>query len=481
MELSKLLKGIKHEVKGEPQNITGLSYDSRDIKPGDLFIAIKGLQADGHDYAEEAAAQGAAAVLTERPLDVGVPQIIVANTRRTLGLISARFYGEPGKKLKLLGITGTNGKTTSAYWAKSILENAGFKVGLIGTIEIIIGDVRLETARTTPESLDLQKILAKMQAAGMEYVVMEISSHALALHRTVGLQFAGALFTNLSQDHLDFHAGLTEYFQAKAKLFAKAASAAVNIDDVWGLKLQSLCTCPVAAYGIKNAADFRAEKITLESSGVSYILTSGVDQIPVALKLSGGFNVYNSLGAAALCAGQGVSLPTIRQGLEALAGVPGRFERIQNDRGLNVVVDYAHTPEGLANLLAAGRQLTRGRVILVFGAGGDRDKSKRPLMGKAAAQGADYVIITSDNPRSEDPGEICSHIVAGFPAGFSQGDYEIIADRRAAIRRAVALAGPADLVLIAGKGHESVQESAGRRIHFDDREEARIAIKELKD
>ena len=485
MYLEKVLAGLEYRIIGSGDlEIQGISYDSRTIKPGDLFVAISGLKVDGHNFIEDVARRGAAAVLVEQPTpDLSLPQIVVENTRLALGLVSANFYHHPAKKLRVLGITGTNGKTTSTYLVKSILEQAGHQVGLIGTIETVIGDVVLESGRTTPESLDLQRLFAEMVDQGMDYAVMEVSSHALDLHRTAGIPFAGALFTNLSQDHLDFHGTMDAYFSAKTKLFENLAGPAIiNVDDNWGARL---VTCPSLSsytYGVEKEAQVRAEKIQLENGSVSYILRSEVGQIPIRLQLTGYFNVYNSLGAVALCLSQGVSLAQIQTGLRLAKGVPGRFEQVENERGLNVVVDYAHTPHGLENVLNSARQLTpKGRLIVVFGAGGDRDSSKRSLMGAVAAELADVAILTSDNPRSEDPAVICSSIEKGLLATHPKMDYVIIVDRRAAIDTAIKMATPDDLVLVAGKGHETYQEFAHGRIHFDDREEVRRAIKELKD
>ncbi len=484
MELLRVLQGIEHQFSEEVSTkISGISYDSRAVQPGDLFVAVSGLEMDGHDFVHEAAQKGACAVLVERELtDLDLPQVVVENTRFALGVVSANFYGHPDQKLRVLGVTGTNGKTTTTYLVKSSLEQAGYKVGLIGTIQTLIGDTVLESRRTTPESLDLQRLFAQMLDEGTDFAVMEVSSHALDLYRTAGVTFAGTLFTNLSQDHLDFHPTMEDYFRAKAKLFADSqCPAAINIDDEWGSRLTDLKRSHVISYAAEQAADFRASNIKLENGGLSYILNTEAGQIPISLRLTGFFNVYNSLGAAALCFSQGVSLENIRDGLEAVIGVPGRFERIENDRGLNIVVDYAHTPGGLENVLQSGRELTpKGRLILVFGAGGDRDRSKRPLMGAVAGRLADLAIITSDNPRSEEPGEICSSIEKGLLKENHQSSYKIIVDRRTAIRRAVELANPDDLVIVAGKGHETYQELAQGRIHFDDREEVRKAIKELK-
>lgn len=484
MELRKVLEGLEYEAAGPSlSEIRGISYDSRTIRPGDLFVAISGMQLDGHDFVDEAVKKGASAVLVERHIpNLNLPQVITANTRYALGLISANFYDHPCQKLRVLGVTGTNGKTTTTYLVKSILEQAGYKAGLIGTIQTLIGDVALESGRTTPESLDLQRLFSEMVDQQTDYAIMEVSSHALDLHRTAGVSFAGTLFTNLSQDHLDFHPTMEAYFAAKAKLFLdQQCPSALNVDDPWGVRLQNLVQSPVVTYAVETPADFRASNIQLENGGVSYILNTEVGQIPINLQLTGFFNVYNSLGAAALCFSQGVSLEAIKNGLQVVEGVPGRFERVENDRGLHVVVDYAHTPGGLENILRSGRELTPGRLILVFGAGGDRDTSKRPLMGAIAAQLADLVIVTSDNPRSEDPAAICSSIEKGLLTTNHQVKYEIIVDRRAAIERAMELATPDDLVIVAGKGHEAYQESARGRIHFDDKEEVRRAIKELKD
>ncbi|NLJ80213.1 MAG: UDP-N-acetylmuramoyl-L-alanyl-D-glutamate--2,6-diaminopimelate ligase [Firmicutes bacterium] len=483
MKLKELLHGLKYELQGESRDIRGLSYDSRKIQAGDLFVAIKGFKADGHDFVQEAVLNGATAVVLEHSVKgAAFTQVIVPDTRRALAVISSNFYGNPGSKLRLWGVTGTNGKTTSCYLLKSILESAGYRVGLIGTIEILLGDSALETERTTPESLELQKILAKMVSADLDYVVMEVSSHALELQRTYGLPFEAGLFTNLSPEHLDFHENIHQYFLAKTKLFQSVTGTAVlNADDPWFAPLKASVSCPLVTYGIKHQAQFGAKKIKLEKSGVSYILKSEVGQIPINLKLAGSFNVSNSLGAAALAFSQGISLACIQKGLANLPGVPGRFETVENEKGLAVIVDFAHTPDGLKNILETAKMMAKERLIVVFGAGGDRDKEKRPQMGKIAARLADYVIITSDNPRSEDPLAICSAIEAGFLQVRPRGDHKIIIDRREAIRNAIASATRNDLVLIAGKGHETYQEFADARIPFDDRQEARAAIKELKD
>jgi UDP-N-acetylmuramoyl-L-alanyl-D-glutamate--2,6-diaminopimelate ligase len=484
VQLHEVLDGLEFKVQGEMLPISGISYDSRKVQPGDLFVAMVGHKQDGHDFAQEAQQRGAAAVLVQRFIPgLNLTQVVVDDTRYALGLAAANFYGHPSRQLRVLGITGTNGKTTTTYLVKSILEQAGYKVGLIGTIQILLGGRALESERTTPESLDLQRLFSQMLAEGVDFVVMEVSSHALELHRTTGVSFAGAVFTNLSQDHLDFHTTMDEYYAAKAKLFTGLdGPAAINVDDSWGAKLAASLPEGVVTFAVDQPADFRAQKIELENTGVSYILDSKDGQTEIRLQLMGQFNVYNTLAAAALCAAQGIALDKIKDGLERVPGVPGRFERIGNGHGLNIVVDYAHTPHGLENILRSARVLVpAGRIIVVFGAGGDRDKTKRPLMGAVAAELADYVIITSDNPRSEDPVAICSSIEQGLLTKDPRVPYAIEVNRRSAIRLAVAMAEPEDLVIIAGKGHETYQEFADGRVHFDDGEEVRAAIKELKD
>lgn len=487
MQLQQVLRGLDYQFQGEFPEIRGISCDSRIVQPGDLFVAISGQKVNGHNFVHEAEQRGAKALLVEKWIaNCNLPQILVRDTRFALGIVSSNFHANPGQKLKVLGVTGTNGKTTCTYLVKSILEKAGYKVGLIGTIHVLIGEHTVDVPRTTPttpESLDLQRILAKMVDEQVDFVIMEVSSHALESHRTAGLTFAGALFTNLSQDHLDFHETMEQYFAAKAKLFQAVRGASIiNIDDPWGERLESLCSGSVLTYGVEKEATFQAQKIQLENSGVSYILSSEVGQVSINLQLTGYFNVYNSLGAAALCYSQGIPIDKIKTGLQAVPGVPGRLERVENDRHLNVFVDYAHSPDGLENVLRSARELALdGKIILVFGAGGDRDKTKRPLMGAIAARLADRIIITSDNPRTEDPAQICSSIESGLLEANPKADYMIIVNRRDAIRKAVEIANPADLVIIAGKGHETYQEFAHGKVHFDDGEEVRVAIKELKD
>lgn len=481
MRLRELVKEIGGELAGQDTEISSIVYDSRQAGPGCLFVAVPGFRYDGHDYAVDAVKKGAAALLVERRLpEISVPQVITQDTRSALGLVGAAFYGYPAAKLRVIGVTGTNGKTTTTYMIKAVLEHAGFRTGLIGTIETIIGAHRLSSERTTPESLDLQRIFAQMVAEECRYAVMEVSSHALELKRTAGTPFRCGVFTNLTQDHLDFHKTTEEYFRSKARLFKQLNGfAVINFDDQHGWAMAVESAAPVVSYGVEERVQVRAVDISVGAKGVSYTLQSPWGSARLSLPLTGKFNVYNSLAAAAVCLTEGVELALVKEGLESMSGVPGRFELVDAGQPFSVIVDYAHTPDGLENVLLTARALTAGRLIVVFGAGGDRDRSKRPVMGEIAARLADMVVITSDNPRSEDPAAICSEIAEGVRRIGSPARWTVEPDRREAIRAAIAAAQPGDTVLIAGKGHETYQEAQGVRIHFDDREEARAALKEL--
>ncbi|MDI6870243.1 MAG: UDP-N-acetylmuramoyl-L-alanyl-D-glutamate--2,6-diaminopimelate ligase [Bacillota bacterium] len=467
--------------------VGGLAYDSRRVKPGDVFVCIRGLRTDGHFYVREAVERGAVAVVAERdlPEPVQAPFVRVADTRQALGLMAARHYGHPSRSLRLIGVTGTNGKTTTTYLVKSILETAGHKVGLIGTIRNLAGQEEIPTERTTPESLDLQALLAHMRDVGCTYVVMEVSSHAVELKRIAGAEFDVGLFTNLTQDHLDFHGTFEAYRAAKGKFFTGLGHsskpgprwAIINADDPSAEYFIRVSTVPVMTYGLARGCRVRAEDVRLSPTGLGYRLVAPEGVADLALHLSGEFNVYNSLAAAAAGLAERCPLNVVKQGLEAVAGVPGRFEVVDLGQPFAVVVDYAHTPDGLENLLRAAESVSRGRKILVFGCGGDRDRGKRPLMGEIAGKLADYTIVTSDNPRSEDPAAICAEVVAGV-ARTAPGPeaYRVLVDRRKAIQHAVEVARPGDVVLLAGKGHETYQIFADRTIHFDDREAAREAL-----
>ncbi len=490
MELRSLLAHLPDHtvVQGDPAvDIPGLAYDSREVRPGDLFVCWRGLRFDGHDFAADALARGAAGVVAERPVEGAPVQVLVPDGREALARLSAALYGFPSRRLRLIGVTGTNGKTTTTHLIKAILEEAGHKVGLIGTIRHLVGDEVLESHRTTPESLDLQRLLFHMAERGMDYAVMEVSSHAMALRRTLGTEYDVAVFTNVTRDHLDFHESFDDYVAAKALLFrsldpggSKSRKAAVvNMDDPHAAAVADGCRVPVIGYGVGRPTDVYATDAIVRPSGVTYDAHTPAGMLPLHLQLTGRFNVYNSLAAVAVGWHEGVPLATIRRALEKVPGVPGRLERVDRGQDFTVLVDYAHTPDSLENVLQTCRGFAAGRVIVVFGCGGDRDPGKRPVMGAIAARLADVVIITSDNPRSEDPEAICRQVEAGvLEAGSPPGGCHVIVERRDAIRAAIDLARPGDIVLIAGKGHETYQVFHDRTVHFDDREEAAHALKE---
>jgi UDP-N-acetylmuramoyl-L-alanyl-D-glutamate--2,6-diaminopimelate ligase len=469
-------------------SVAGLAYDSRHVKPGDLFFCVRGLKTDGLKFLPDAVARGAAAAVVEGEAgELPVPAIRVPSVREAMPRLSAAFYGFPSRALTLVGVTGTNGKTTTTYLTESIARAAGYGTGVIGTIGARINGEAIPGERTTPEAPELQELLARMAADGRGTIVaMEVSSHALSLGRTLGCEFDVAVFTNLTQDHLDFHPTMEEYFEAKALLFTeypaasdKPFTAVVNVDDPYGRRLADRVAGRsrgrVLRYGIESEAELRASGIEASPTGLTFTLTAPDDTFPVRLRIGGLFNVYNSLAAMGAARAIGVPWNTILAALAETPGVPGRFESVDEGQPFSVIVDYAHSPDGVENVLRAGRALNPRRLIVVFGCGGDRDPLKRPIMGRLAAELADTVIITSDNPRSEDPLEIIRQIREGIPADAGAA-IETEPDRRAAIERAVALAEPDDLVILAGKGHETYQIFPDRTIHFDDGEEARKAI-----
>lgn len=466
--------------------ISGISYDSRKVKPGCLFVCWTGLRFDGHQFAAEAVERGAAAVVTERWLEgLNAAQLVVDDAREAAACLADAFYGHPSRRLTLIGVTGTNGKTTTTYLIKSILEAAGYRVGLIGTIRYLIGREVLPAPHTTPESVDLQELLARMVDAGITHCVMEVSSHSVALKRIRYCRFAAGVFTNITQDHLDFHPTFDDYLRAKAGFFAQldpgwaSSVAVVNRDDPHFPDIEAACRVPVLSYGIVHDAQYRAQDVKMHPGGVTYMAHTPQGALPLRLRLAGQFNVYNSLAALAVGHWAGVELPVIRRGLEQVEGVPGRFEKVDLGQPFTVLVDYAHTPDSLENILKAARPFTANRLWVVFGCGGDRDRSKRPIMGQVAGRLADRVVITSDNPRSEDPETICQEILAGLREGrLKAAAVDVIVERREAIRYAVSQAQPGDTVVIAGKGHETYQIFRDRTLHFDDREEAAAAIRE---
>ncbi len=470
--LSQLLDGCGATGHDRSVGVSGIAYRSDTVRQGDAFFCIPGFRHDGHDFAADAVARGAAAVVCTREQSVGVPEFVVPDTRRALAVASARFHGEPSRALDLVGITGTNGKTTTTYLLDSILRAGGRITGLIGTVETRIAGKRLPSSRTTPESADLQALLARMRDEGVSGVSMEVSSHAIDLHRVDGVHFAVAAFTNLTQDHLDYHNTLEEYWTVKRRLFTEmdVAERVVNIDDPRGLALAGeISSCWTV--GRDSHAMVSATDELPGPTSTSFTLVTPVGESRVALPLAGAFNVSNALVAAASALALGVDLGIVVGGLEQAPQVPGRLERVDEGQPFSVLVDYAHTPDSLAKAICAVREVTPGRVITVFGCGGDRDPDKRALMGFAAGEGSDEVVVTSDNPRSEDP----VGIILSIEDGLRRTDtpYSVEVDRRAGIRTALAHACEGDAVLIAGKGHEDYQIFADRTVHFDDREVAR--------
>ena len=436
--------------------IEDLAYDTRTVRAGALFFCVPGERFDGHDLAERARDAGAAALVVERPVASRVPQLVVADSRRAMATAAAEFFGHPTRELQVAGVTGTNGKTTTAYLLHSILDAAGRKPGLLGTIESRIGGERRPAIRTTPEAIDLQRTFRAMLDAGDLSCAMEATSHGSQLRRLDGLRFASLVFTNLTQDHLDLHGTMDAYFEAKRRLFVEGdrPPAAINVGDEWGRRLAA--DRPDAlTYGFAEDAALRPDAL------------EGIE-----LKLRGRFNVENALAAMAGARLLGVDDDAVARGIEAVGGVPGRFESVDEGQPFTVIVDYAHTPDSLENVLATARELSSGRVICVFGCGGDRDREKRPVMGRIAGELADLPIVTSDNPRSEDPRAIIEEIAAG-----AEGELEVVPDRRQAIARAIESAEPGDVVVIAGKGHEQGQQFRDRTVPFDDREVAREALR----
>ena len=486
MELEQLVRQLRDPiVTGSlDRRIASLSYDSREASPGSLFVAIRGNVVDGHSFIEQAIDRGAIAIVSEEPgLTQRVTHIQVPDSRDALARLAAAFYSNPSKQLRMIGVTGTNGKTTTTYLIKHLLERAGQRTGLIGTVSYEIGERVLPASRTTPESLDLQSILAQCVEAGCANVVMEVSSHALELERVDGIGFRVAIFTNLTQDHLDFHRGMKEYFEAKARLFAglrdgerKSRTAIINVDDAYGQQLIARFgrDLSIITFGMGARADLRASNFKIEPTGTSYQLDIKGKSFLVRLPLIGRFNIYNSLAALAAIQALGLDVRAAVLALARAPQVPGRLEAVPARRQFQVFVDYAHTDDALLNVIKTCRDLSPNRLIVVFGCGGNRDKSKRPLMGAVADQNADYSIITSDNPRKEDPAQI----IRDIEAGFRTKRFESVLDRREAITRAIQLAQPRDIVLIAGKGHEKYQEFADRTIPFDDIEVAARALEE---
>lgn len=476
MRLDELVAGTPGaRVVGDGSvEVKELAYDSRKVEPGTLFFCVVGEKVDGHEFGARAVEEGASALVVERELtELAVPQVVVPDSRAAMAPLAARFWGDPTAKLRVVGVTGTNGKTTTAFLVREILLAADVYCGLLGTVKQVVGGVEKEVVRTTPEAIELQKTFRQMLEGGDEACAMEVSSHAMSLHRADAIHFQVAVFTNLTQDHLDFHADMEDYFLAKRKLFETGPKTAiVNVDDPYGRRLAGEFEC--VTFSAEGAeADYSAREIEFDASGATF----EVGGMRLRTGMPGHFNVANALGAFAAAEAMGVGSEIAAAGLARAARVPGRFEPIDEGQGFSVLVDYAHTPDSLENVLRAARRLTKGRLISVFGAGGDRDRDKRPKMGRAGAELSDLTVITSDNPRSEDPEAIVAEVAAGAEGA---SELEVVVDRRAAIALALGRAQPGDTVVIAGKGHEQGQEfDAGRKVPFDDREVAREELGKL--
>lgn len=473
MRLDQILRGLpSSRLEGDPgTEITSLAFDNRKVEPGALFFCVPGLGSDGHDFAPAAVEAGAVALLCERPLGLGVPEVMVPDSRAAMAPAAAAFNEYPTADLKIAGITGTNGKTTTAFLLHDILEYAGIHSGLMGTVKQLVGGEEESVERTTPEAIDLQAAFRRMEQAGDEACVMEVSSHAMVMHRADAIDFDVAAFTNLTQDHLDFHDDMEDYYAAKRLLFASGPGASVvNIDDPYGQRLAT--EFDVITYSAEgNAADYTASEVQFDASGADFLVESEHGDLIVRTALPGRFNVANALAALASAIALGVDPEDAVAALAGANRVPGRFEPIDEGQDFAVLVDYAHTPDSVENALRAARDLGDGRLIAIVGAGGDRDRAKRPLMGAAASQLADLAIITSDNPRSEDPAAIIDDVLTGIE---DHDSVEVEPDRSAAIKLAIDSAEPGDTIVIAGKGHEQGQEfEGGRKIPFDDRDVAR--------
>ncbi len=480
MTLEMLIQDLPELVAlhGDPQTeIEGLTADSRKAIKRGLFFCIPGAKFDGHLFAKQAVGSGNAALVVERHLtELDVPQIQVTDVRAAMARIAAAFYGHPAREMKLLGVTGTKGKTTTSYLVKSICEHAGFSCGLIGTTGNMIGQQMLKSELTTPDPIDMQRVLRQMADAGVEMVSMEVSAHALALRKLEGMRFEAAVYTNLSQDHLDFFGDMERYFQTKKMLFApdKTCNAACNVDEESGARILEEVQVPTLTYGIRENCDLYARDIEISENGVSFVLNlRGLHSVSIDLRLTGMFNVYNALAAASVALIMGIELDKIKEGLEAVTSVPGRVEMLETHTPYRMILDYSHSPDALENILRTVRVFTKARLIVVFGCGGDRDQVKRPLMGRIGGQLADLCILTSDNPRREDPYSILASIEEGIRQ--TEGEYVVIEDRREAIRYAMKVAGAGDVVVLAGKGHETYQEIQGVKHPFDEK----VVVQEL--
>ena len=482
MKLIDLLQGMEilDATADLNMEITSVAYDSRKVVAGGLFVAVSGFASDGNRFIPMAMEKGAVAVVTAKRPQEDVPYILVESDRLALALIGCNYYDQPAKSMTLIGVTGTNGKTSVTWLLKQVLEAVtGEKAGLIGTMENRIGDEVIPTERTTPESFELQGLFARMRDAGCRYAIMEVSSHAIALHRVGGVHFDVAAFTNLTEDHLDFHKTMEHYCDTKAELFARCDKAVLNSDDGWFDRIGAQAQCPVITTSVKAAADLYAKDVELLSDGIRFTAVSDGQETPIRLPIPGRFTVYNVLTVLGIVKAMGIDLNVAAKALEQVQGVKGRVEVVPTpNQPYTVLIDYAHTPDGLENVIRSVRDFCKGRIITVFGCGGDRDPIKRPIMGRIGVELSDVAIITSDNPRTEDPDSIIDDILAGVTA--EMGDYLTISDRRQAIRHAMDMAQENDIIILAGKGHENYQEIHGVKHHLDEREEVAAHLSEKR-
>ena len=482
MKLKELLADIKvlKATADMDLEIADVAYDSRKVQPGGMFVAVTGFATDGNRFIPMAMEKGAAVIVTAKEPEQEVPYVLVESDRLALAYIGRNFYGNPAESVKMIGVTGTNGKTSSTLLLKHILEVVkGAKVGLMGTMENIIGDEHIPADRTTPESFELQALLARMRDAGCTHVIMEVSSHAIALDRVAGITYDVASFTNLTEDHLDFHKTMENYCDTKAILFQRCRKAVGNLDDSWYDRLCGNACCPVLTVSAKGSADLYAQDLELLSDGVSFTAVSGGEKVAVKLPIPGKFTVYNALNVLGMAMQLDVSLADAAAALRTAEGVKGRVEVVPTPgKDYTILIDYAHTPDGLENVLSSGKGFCKGRLIAVFGCGGDRDPIKRPIMGKIGTDIADFSIITSDNPRTEDPAKIIEDIVKGIDT--HKNNYEIIENRPAAIRHAMDIAQKNDIIILAGKGHETYQEINGIKHHLDEREVVAAYLEKMR-
>ena len=481
MKLSELLNGLRplEICADEHMEIGFVTSDSRKVVPGSLFVAVAGFAADGNRFIPMAMEKGAAVVVTAKKPETDIPYVLVESDRYALAVIGANYYGRPSDSMVMVGVTGTNGKTSTTWLLKQVIQGVkGAKVGLIGTMENHIGDTVLPTDRTTPESIELQALFARMRDAGCGYAVMEVSSHAIALDRVAGIHFDVAAFTNLTEDHLDFHKTMESYCDAKAVLFTRCGKAVVNADDAWSGRITKDCAAPILTTSVKGQGGLNAEAICMMADGVSFTAVHGNERVAVSVPIPGKFTVYNVLGVLAIALQLGIGLQEAADVLRNVAGVKGRVEVVPTPgKDYTVLIDYAHTPDGLENVLSSVRGFCKGRLIAVFGCGGDRDPIKRPIMGKIGVDIADIAVITSDNPRTEDPAKIIADVVAGVGEAKN---YHVIENRVEAIHFAMDMAQKDDIIVLAGKGHETYQEIMGKKNHFDEREVVAAYLEEKR-